>query len=219
MRVGVFALMLGIVTVIGSYILAFRGNRLSSDPKDWAEFASYLGGTLGTLLSLLALGALYLTYLQQNIASRESELSGLFQQLSQSVQGCHRELKAGGILSGQAYFEEYGREFWTNYVRCCNEGMSGDEANWISIRSQTEFIATFIGTSTTLTEPERVQAMARLKGQLTSGIATLLAVDIHLRKRAELTKLAEKYGLLQAVEEGIRDSLSSDHLYAASAFH
>jgi hypothetical protein len=65
LRVGAGALALGTAAFIVAYVLALRGNHLSSNPADWSNFGGYLGGTIGPLLNLVALAAMYGTYLQQ----------------------------------------------------------------------------------------------------------------------------------------------------------
>src|SRR6267154_1544926 len=222
LRIGGGALALGMAAFIGAYALALRGNRVSSNPADWGNLGSYLGGTIGPLLSLVAVGAMYATYFQQQSyieqqvnAARDSALSGLIGALTQAVESCQREDRKGRTLGGHAYFEGYGSQLWSDYCDCYNKGMDNpwetaranlllnNEANWVHIRGQLEYLLRFI--DSTMTGTQRVEAMRRLQSHLTQGIATLLAVDTYLNKMSHVTAMAEEFGLLRSVPPEVRD--------------
>ncbi|MHB1015608.1 MAG: hypothetical protein ACYC2W_10070 [Desulfurivibrionaceae bacterium] len=50
-----------VFTAITAYMIHFSGSSLSNNPSDWAEFGSYIGGSLGPPLSFLGLLGLLLT--------------------------------------------------------------------------------------------------------------------------------------------------------------
>ena len=60
--------------VAGAYFLHFADWKqgLSQDPRDWAEFREYLGGTLGGIFGLFAFLGLLLTLVQQRAVSDRS---------------------------------------------------------------------------------------------------------------------------------------------------
>jgi hypothetical protein len=155
-------------------------------------------------------------------------LSGLIGALNQSVEACQREHQTKGTLTGNAYFEEYGKQLWSSYCDCFNKGLDdalqtaraslliGDEANWVHIRSQLEYLVSFI--SSTMTGAQRVNAMRRLQTHLSPGIAMLLAVDSYLNKTTQVISVAEEFGLFRSVAPEVRDGFLVDKLYKESAF-
>lgn len=62
-----------IFAAILAFIIRFSGNQWSCDPTDWAQFGSYLGGTLGPPLSFLGLLGLLLTIRIQFTTLKHSE--------------------------------------------------------------------------------------------------------------------------------------------------
>jgi hypothetical protein len=226
MRVGAVAGALGVVVIIGSYILVFRAGHLSSSSGDWGNFGSYLAGTVGSLLSLLSLGALYVTYLQQIKASATSALSGEIQALAQSIESCQRETRG----TGHAYFETCGQDLWTSYIDIYNHGYTDawktaratlagvDAANWTNIGSQIKRLLQVVASTTSLSGIQRSDAMAKLQALLSPGIALLLAVDAYLNGSNNVVVMAEQFGLLRSIAPHIRESLVADGLYSESAF-
>jgi hypothetical protein len=225
MRLGAVAGVLGLVMIVGSYVLVFRSAHLSSSSGDWANFGSYLAGTLGSLLSLLSLGAACIAYVQQLRASATSALFGEIDALAQLISSCQSNNRG----SGHSYFAALGTELWDGYITVSDKGCSDawqttrvnmeyDIANWTSVGAQIKRLLQVIPGTTSLSTNQRSDAMAKLQTLISPGIALLLVVDSYLDSSTNVIAMAEEFGLLRSIPPHISKTLVRDGLCKDSAF-
>lgn len=62
-----------VLVVVVAYVIHFFGSHVSNDPADWAQFGSYIGGTLGPPLAFMGLLALLLTIRGQFASLKHSK--------------------------------------------------------------------------------------------------------------------------------------------------
>ncbi|MCI0508615.1 hypothetical protein C8E00_103468 [Chromohalobacter marismortui] len=69
----VASVLVAAIVAIGLYAVHFHGSSLSDNPGDWADFATYLSGTVGVAVLTATLIALVHTLYQQSVLVRQQD--------------------------------------------------------------------------------------------------------------------------------------------------
>lgn len=117
-RLILFAILVVVVLVIGSYIINFYSANISGDSSNWGNLGSYIGGTLSIVSVLL----IYYTYRKQSEMNYRSQFESIFFKM------LDRQRKIYNDIDGCNLFRKMRDKIKTHFPASFEYELNRDEA-------------------------------------------------------------------------------------------